>query len=108
MHHGDERKLLLMFSMVHGQLRAALETRDWERFALIDKRVRECLNALSACANPSAEVLQAKQLLKDLYGAAMVGCAETCEKLRQVLLEHLQYVEGRSAYQRIDLLQGGR
>ncbi len=108
MQSGEERNLLLMFSVVHGQLRAALEARDWERFAVIDQRVRECLDALSACAEPSAEVLQAKQLLKDLYGAAMAGCAETCEKLRQVLLAHLQYVEGRSAYQRIDLLQGGR
>ncbi|HWV11505.1 hypothetical protein [Pseudomonas sp.] len=108
MQPGEERRLLLMFSTVHGQLRAAMEARDWERFAAIDQRVRECLDALSACAEPSTEVLQAKQLLKELYGAALAGCAEACEKLRQVLLTHLEYVEGRSAYQRIDLYQGGR
>lgn len=108
MQSAHEQQLLRMFGTVHGQLRAALEARDWERFAVIDQRVRECLDALSACSEPSAEVLQAKQRLKDLYGAALAGCAETCEKLRQVLLAHLQYAEGRSAYQRIDLFQGGR
>jgi hypothetical protein len=46
--------------------------------------------------------------LQQLHGQARAACAEECERLRRVLLTHLEYAEGRSAYTRVDMFQGGR
>lgn len=103
-----KRQLLLRFVAVHEQLAEALQSKSWERFAAIDLNVRECLQALAAVAEPSEELLRVKQQLKQLHAQAIKACAEACENLRQSLLTHLEYAEGRSAYLRVDLFQGGR
>ncbi len=47
----------------------------------------------------------ARQQLKQLHGQALKACADECERLRLLLVNHLEYAEGRAAYQRIDLYQ---
>lgn len=102
-----ERQLQARLLAVHEQLAAALQHKDWDRFTAIDLSVRECLQALATVPAPSAELLRLKQQLKQLHAQAIKACAEACEQLRQSLLTHLEYAEGRSAYLRVDLFQGG-
>lgn len=102
-----EQPLLARFVAVHGQLDEALQRKDWARFTAIDLEVRACLLALASVTAPSDELLQAKLRLKQLHGRAIKACAEACATLRQSLLTHLEYAEGRSAYLRVDLFQGG-
>ena len=100
-----DRQLLLD---LHGQLAAALERQDWEDMAGIDLAIRDCLQALVGRIPGSDEVRHARRQLQQLHGQARVACAEECERLRRVLLTHLEYAEGRSAYTRVDMFQGGR
>lgn len=102
-----EQPLLARFAAVHGQLAEALQRKEWARFTAIDLEVRACLLALASVAAPSDELLQVKLRLKQLHGHAIKACAEACEALRRSLLTHLEYAEGRSAYLRVDLFQGG-
>ena len=48
-----------------------------------------------------------KSRLKQLHGEGLQACAEECERLRLLLLNHLEHAEGRAAYQRIDMFQAG-
>lgn len=102
-----EQPLLARFAAVHGQLAEALQRKEWARFTALDLEVRACLLALASVAAPSDELLQVKLRLKQLHGQAIKACAEACEALRRSLLTHLEYAEGRSAYLRVDLFQGG-
>ena len=64
---------------LHGELQAALQSNDWTAVATVDAAIRQGLQA----------------------------CAEECERLRLLLLNHLEHAEGRAAYQRIDMFQAG-
>lgn len=100
-----DRRLMLD---LHGQLAAALERQDWEGMAGIDLAIRDCLRALAGRGPAGTEVRRARDQLQQLHGQARAACADECERLRRVLLTHLEYAEGRSAYTRVDMFQGGR
>ena len=93
---------------LHGQLAEALEQGDWTRIGEIDALIRSCLQLLAGLPTLSDEVLEAKKQLRQLHGQARIACAEECERVRRLLLTHLEYAEGRSAYMRVDLYQAGR
>lgn len=93
---------------LHGQLAAALQRQDWEGMAGIDLAIRDCLQALAGRTPGSEEVRRARRQLQQLHGQARAAYADECERLRRVLLAHLEYAEGRSAYTRVDMFQGGR
>lgn len=93
------------------QLAAAIKAQDWDSVGGIDQRIRECLQELAdvESLNPkslSPELQQAKNRLQELYARVIPAYAEACEKLRLLLLNHIDHAEGRSAYLRTDLLQG--
>ena len=93
---------------LHGQLAEALEQGDWARIGEIDALIRSCLQLLAGLPTLSDEVREAKRHLQQLHGQARIACAQECERVRWLLLTHLEYAEGRSAYMRVDLYQGGR
>jgi len=92
---------------LHAQLQQALQADDWKAVAAVDVLVRDCLEALARQGELDEPTLAAKQLLKRLHGQGLQACADECERLRLVLLNHLEYAEGRAAYQRIDMFQAG-
>ncbi|CAD5110218.1 hypothetical protein [Zestomonas carbonaria] len=93
---------------LYRRLADVLEKRDWERLGEVDQAIRAHLQRLAGLGEPDAELLGAKRRLQQLHGRARVACAEECERLRRLLLTHLEYAEGRSAYMQVDLMQGGR
>ncbi|MFN9528072.1 MAG: hypothetical protein ACK561_17705 [Pseudomonadaceae bacterium] len=93
---------------LHGQLAEALEQGDWTRIGEIDALIRSCLQLLAGLPTLSDEVREAKRHLQQLHGQARIACAQECERVRRLLLTHLEYAEGRSAYMRVDMYQGGR
>lgn len=105
MPHASEVRAL---QQLHGQLAEALEQGDWTRIGEIDERIRACLQLLASLPSLSDEAGEVKRRLQRLHGQARIACAEECERLRRLLLTHLEYAEGRSAYMRVDLFQGGR
>lgn len=66
-------------------------------------------SASSSCRGPAADpaVQAARAQLRTLHGKALEACAEECERLRLLLVNHLEYAEGRAAYQRIDMFAAG-
>jgi hypothetical protein len=104
MPQGRELRALLV---LHDQLAEAFAKAQWARIGEIDARIRTCLELLAGLPQLSAEVLAAKQRLKQLHGEVRVAGAEECERLRLALLRHLEYAEGRSAYMHIDQFQSG-
>lgn len=105
MQHASELRAL---QQLHAQLAQALEQADWTRIGEIDAVIRACLQLLAGMPCLSDEVREAKGQLQQLHGQARIACAEECERVRRLLLTHLEYAEGRSAYMRVDLYQGGR
>lgn len=102
----DANKLLLQrLTAARKQLAVALEQQDWERIAVIDKSIAECLRKLAEQEPLSPELLNAKRQLQKLHSRAMTACADACEELRQVLQAHREHSEGRTAYLHVDLLQ---
>lgn len=99
----DRERLLEL----HAQLKQALQNNDWKAVASVDTSVRQCLEALAQRGELDESTLAAKQLLKQLHGEGLQACADECERLRLLLLNHLEYAEGRAAYQRIDMFQTG-
>ncbi|QGZ29336.1 hypothetical protein [Stutzerimonas stutzeri] len=91
---------------LHAQLRQALQANDWNAVARVDQAVRECLEALAG-RTLDEPARAAKSRLKKLHGEGVQACADECERLRLLLLNHLEYAEGRAAYQRIDMFQVG-
>lgn len=98
---------LRALEQLHDQLDEALRQGDWVRIAEIDSVIRACLQLLAGLPTLSAEVRMAKLRLQQLHGQARSACAEECERVRRLLLMHLEYAEGRSAYMHVDLFQGG-
>lgn len=101
-----DRRLLPELLALREQLAAALKTHDWDAVGGIDLRIRTCLQTLAEAENISPEVQTAKQQLQQLYARAIPAYREACEKLRVLLLNHIDHAEGRSAYLRTELLQG--
>ncbi|QNH06557.1 hypothetical protein HNQ27_03585 [Pseudomonas sp. B11D7D] len=99
---------LRALQQLHGQLAEALQQGDWSRIGEIDSVIRSCLQLLLGLPSLSDEVREAKRQLQQLHGQACIACAEECERVRRLLLTHLEYAEGRSAYMRVDLYQDGR
>lgn len=89
------------------RLTRALQNKDWAAFGAIDSAIREALQQLGGVP-PSAELREAKQRLQRLHGEALLGCANECERLRKLLLAHLQYAEGSSAYRQVNDWQESR
>lgn len=99
---------LRALQQLHEQLAAALEQDDWSKVGEVDQVIRSCLQLLAGLPALSDEVVAAKQQLQVLHEQARAACAEECERLHRLLLMHLEYSEGRSAYRHVDLYQGGR
>ncbi|MCY1282743.1 hypothetical protein D9M68_119290 [compost metagenome] len=93
---------------LYRRLAEVLERGDWERLGEVDQAIRAHLLRLAGLGELDADLLRAKRQLQQLHGRARVACAEECERLRRLLLTHLEYAEGRSAYMQVDLMQGGR
>lgn len=92
---------------LHEQLRHALQIKDWHAVEKVDGDIRRCLEALPAHHALDEPALAAKLQLKQLHGEGLQACADECERLRLLLLNHLEYAEGRAAYQRVDMFQAG-
>lgn len=105
MKNAADSELLARLIDVYKHLSVVLEKRDWERLGVVDQRINECLQEMAGRKDLSDEILHVKQQLKQLHGQAIKACAEVCENFRQILVTHLDYAEGRSAYLRVDLLK---
>lgn len=92
---------------LHAQLQQALQRGDWQAIAAVDAAIAECLRALAAREQLDPAALAARAALKQLHDQARVACAEECERLRLLLVNHLEYAEGRAAYQRVELFHTG-
>ncbi len=92
---------------LHARLHQALHREDWKAVADVDAAIRQCLESLPGDDQLDAATLAAKRQLKQLHGEGLQACANECERLRLLLLKHLEYAEGSAAYQRIDMFQAG-
>ncbi|MBV2205173.1 MAG: hypothetical protein KUL87_07115 [Pseudomonas sp.] len=92
---------------LHEQLQQALQRADWQAIAMVDGAIAQFLRALAEGEQPDQATLAARALLKQLHDQARVACAEECERLRQLLVNHLEYAEGLAAYQRVELFHTG-
>ena len=106
MHSAPDRYQQLKLITLGEQLAAALKAQDWDSVGGIDQRIRECLQELTGADTLSPQLQQAKSQLQQLYARVIPAYAEACEKLRLLLLNHIDHAEGRSAYVRTGLLQG--
>ncbi len=107
MPNASDRYQQLKLITLGEQMAAALKAQDWDSVGGIDLRIRECLQELSAAEETlSPELEKAKQQLHQLYARVLPAYADACEKLRQLLLAHIDYSEARSAYLRTGLMQG--
>lgn len=105
MPHVDDRQRLLE---LYEQLGEALQRKDWNVMGQVDLAIRAQLVAMSSQPGLAADVLLAKKRLKRLHEQASQACAEECERLRRLLLSHLEYAEGRSAYMQVEMFQESR
>lgn len=92
---------------LHTQLQQALQADDWNAVGVADTAIRQCLEALAGKPELDEPTRAAKRLLKQLHGEGLQACADECERLRPLLINHLEYAEGRAAYQRIDMFRAG-
>jgi len=93
----DCRRLLELYA----ELEQALRDNQWMALADIDLAIREQLMSLARQPGLSEEARKARHRLKLLHGQAYQACNEECERLRRVLVSHLEHAEGRSAYRQI-------
>ncbi|WP_330208559.1 MULTISPECIES: hypothetical protein [unclassified Pseudomonas] len=87
--------------LLHERLQQVLLARDWLALGEVDAAIRE---ELQREAPASIERLRLQQQLKHLHAKAYQACGDECERVRQLMLSHLEYAEGRSAYERVELL----
>lgn len=99
----DSERLMAL----HAQLKQALEDSDWHAVAAADNAIRHCLETLASRVELDEPARAAKHRLKQLHDEGLKACADECERLRLLLLNHLEYAEGRAAYQRVDMFQAG-
>lgn len=102
-HASDAEQLLAL----HARLSEALQRSDWRALAETDQAIRQCLEGQGEAAGLDAAAAQARLRLQQLHRQALAACAEECERLHRLLLNHREGAEGRAAYQRIGLLQAG-
>jgi len=103
-----EQNLAREIAMLESQLTTSLKAQDWERVRELDLRVRESLQAIGILVKVGPELEQAKQRLRELYAQVIPAYTEAGDKLRQLLENHIEHADGRSAYLRTSLLQGGQ
>lgn len=101
-----DHELIRELTQLGEALVAELRAQRWDEVAHIDSKVREQLEAIAAMETVSAELEQAKHRLKQLYERVIPAYEAACEKVRLMLINHIDHAEARSAYQRISLLQG--
>lgn len=99
----DAEQLLAL----QARLSQALQRSDWAAVAEVDQEIRQCLEGLAEGAMLDPAALAARHHLKQLHAQALAACADECERLHRLLLDHREGAEGRAAYQRIDMLQAG-
>ncbi len=104
----QDSHLLAEMRALGQQLAAALKTQDWDAVGGIDLRIRDCLQLLAQAETISPELQEVKNQLQQLYQRVIPAYSEACEKLRVLLLNHVDHAEGRSAYLRTELLQGNQ
>lgn len=97
----DSRALLELYR----QLDQVLRDKDWAALARVDLAIRKQLQELAVREELSGDASSLRQRLQQLHGQAYDACATECERLRRVLLSHLEYAEGRSAYMQVDLMR---
>ncbi|WP_323815638.1 hypothetical protein [Cellvibrio sp. NN19] len=102
----QDSRLLTEMSALGQQLAAALKAQDWDAVGGIDLSIRGCLQTLAQMETVSPELQEVKNQLQQLYQRVIPAYSEACEKLRVLLLNHIDHAEGRSAYMRTELLQG--
>lgn len=87
-------------------LEGLIASPDWNRLARLDLVIAQALQQWPSEQMSAAEQTQ-RQRLKSLHDQARVQCAEECERLRLLLLRHLEYADARSAYGRVDMFKEG-
>ncbi|MBC9249837.1 hypothetical protein A9179_06065 [Pseudomonas alcaligenes] len=97
----DCRQLLELYR----QLEQVFGRKDWAALASTDLAIRRQLQALVGRGQLSPEASSVRQRLQQLHAQAYAACADECERLRRLLLSHLDYAEGRSAYLQVDSLR---
>lgn len=92
---------------LHEQLQQALQADNWGAVAAVDIQIRQCLEDLATQPQLDESTRTAKARLRQLHGEGLNACTDECERLRLLLLNHLEHAEGRAAYQRVDMYQAG-
>lgn len=100
-----DRNLLQRMIELHNQLLSELREGNWEKIAKVDQHIADCLRTLATIEAPGDELMTVKKKLQQLHLQALNACKEECEKLRKILVTHVEYNEGYSAYQSIDMYQ---
>lgn len=100
-----DRNLLQRMIELHNQLLTALREGDWGKIAKVDQNIAECLKTLATRETLSDELIAVKKKLQHLHLQALNACKDECEKLRKILMSHVEHREGYSAYQSIDMYQ---
>lgn len=94
------------FEALHAELADALAAEDWQAVGRADQAIAARLAELQG--RPlDIDAQRARARLKALHARGRDACAAECERLRQLLLNHLDYAEGRAAYGRTELFQAG-
>lgn len=103
-----DRYMQLKLIALSEHLTAALKAQEWDRVRGIDQCIRECLEEMARMEALSPDLQACKKQVQELYARAIPAYADACEKLRLLLLAHVDYAEARSAYLRTDLLLGDK
>lgn len=91
---------------LYRQLRQALDVSDWSALGRLSLEIRQLLSVLPADAQLEPLARGMKQRLGELHAQALEACRSECERLRDVLADHAEHAEGRSAYSQIDSFIG--
>ncbi|RFA30714.1 hypothetical protein CAI21_04175 [Alkalilimnicola ehrlichii] len=91
---------------LHRLLEQALATGDWTQIGKIDTAIRRQLQKPAIRTPHDADVVAAKQQLKEMHAKALQACMDECDNLRQRLADHVEYGEARAEYQQVELFQG--
>ena len=102
-HVDDDGRALIE---LYRRLDQVLAAKDWTELGRVDLAIRAQLQQLNARDGLSADTQALSQRLQALHGKAYEACADESERLRRLLLSHLEYADGRMAYMQVDLMQG--
>lgn len=87
---------------LYRQLQQALDVSDWVALGSLSLAIRQLLTLLPSEAELDPLARQMKQRLGELHAEALASCRLECERLRDVLTNHTEHAEGRSAYMQIE------